>query len=213
MFQSLSGFRVRCNGQAAIVQADDDMFQSLSGFRVRCNPRQKRDITAPSWVSIPIGFSSTLQLHESGQLHRRRSVSIPIGFSSTLQPSRLSLSNFQTFYVSIPIGFSSTLQRRIKRLPYPLDACFNPYRVFEYVATETGDAMAESMTVFQSLSGFRVRCNHDIQVVCRVNPSVSIPIGFSSTLQRGLWKVDVCRRLGFQSLSGFRVRCNPSILC
>ncbi len=36
---------------------------------------------------------------------------------------------------------------------------FNPYRVFEYVATYAFSGSSYVNTLFQSLSGFRVRCN------------------------------------------------------
>ena len=87
--------------------------------------------------------------------------------------------------------------------------CFNPYRVFKFVATEGGQGGSISIGRFQSLSGFQVRCNelpetHDrlifmfqslsgFQVRCNIAGSplsfrkleVSIPIGFSSSLQLG----------------------------
>jgi len=64
------------------------------------------------------------------------------------------------------------------------DLCFNPYRVFKFVATQpwTGVEMVE-LALFQSLSGFQVRCNF-------------ISAGVKRSLKR------------FQSLSGFQVRCN-----
>ena len=118
-----------------------------------------------------------------------------------------------TYIVSIPIGFSSTLQLkeercgcgpalwfqslsgfrvRCNRAGCPLCPaaawCFNPYRVFEYVATLLADIVFNDFGLFQSLSGFRVRCN--------------INLG-----QRILDLTDV-----FQSLSGFRVRCNVDIV-
>ncbi len=85
--------------------------------------------------------------------------------------------------VSIPIGFSSTLQllcdcRRSRSL-----LCFNPYRVFEYVATVLWLCRHHKANTFQSLSGFRVRCNHGLIACASFCSPVSIPIGFSSTLQ------------------------------
>ncbi len=50
--------------------------------------------------------------------------------------------------------------------------------------------------------------------VCAISKSikmVSIPIGFSSSLQRPAFVVHSLGRVKFQSLSGFQVRCNNHI--
>ena len=139
-------------------------------------------------VSIPIGFSSTLQ--RISDLLRMWSISLFQSLSGFRvrcnhapggQPRHPSpgFNPYRVFEyvattgehhraglgisVSIPIGFSSTLQ-----LPPRTDAArastsFNPYRVFEYVAT----------------------IPHMINR--RAHLSVSIPIGFSSTLQLQSW--------------------------
>ncbi len=159
-FQSLSGFQVRCNlTDLASGYNNLFMFQSLSGFQVRCNHIHPYKDTTDDIVSIPIGFSSSLQRPSQDALqHRQERVSIPIGFSSSLQHI-FSISN-----------------------QYHL-ICFNPYRVFKFVATERLCIVQLRVYRFQSLSGFQVRCNrtrteHDCSC-CRV----SIPIGFSSSLQ------------------------------
>ena len=68
LFQSLSGFQVRCNVLENVTgQVVGYQFQSLSGFQVRCNSRPGSwfgGTTNP--VSIPIGFSSSLQLAKAG---------------------------------------------------------------------------------------------------------------------------------------------------
>jgi len=114
------------------------VFQSLSGFQVRCNGGGRDVHDQPIInVSIPIGFSSSLQ-------HRK--------------PFRRGLVSKS---VSIPIGFSSSLQRRATK-DQELDA-----------------------VVFQSLSGFQVRCNRSSQTCPNFHGIlVSIPIGFSSSLQQ-----------------------------
>ena len=62
------------------------MFQSLSGFQVRCNCQMHRSLGRGDLVSIPIGFSSSLQLGGRQEpFERATHVSIPIGFSSSLQ--------------------------------------------------------------------------------------------------------------------------------
>ena len=63
-------------------------------------------------------------------------------------------------------------------------ARFNPYRVFKFVATPGGRRIPQN------------------------NLHVSIPIGFSSSLQLGDVKFGEELPAGFQSLSGFQVRCN-----
>ena len=113
--------------------------------------------------------------------------------------------------VSIPIGFSSSLQHQRNVTTISIGYSFNPYRVFKFVATGGGGLMqtrrarfqslsgfqvrcnALNLTKthlpsswFQSLSGFQVRCNADISIREKLDPMVSIPIGFSSSLQPDL---------------------------
>ena len=111
-------------------------------------------------VSIPIGFSSSLQL-KGWVLSSSRStgfnpyrvfkfvatsgssrpssdlcpVSIPIGFSSSLQPATYSFCPLAYSIVSIPIGFSSSLQPDSAQSLQTENESFNPYRVFKFVAT------------------------------------------------------------------------------
>ena len=103
-----------------------DKFQSLSGFQVRCN--------------FPC----------SNPFSGNRDVSIPIGFSSSLQPLS---------FLIISRSFT----------------CFNPYRVFKFVATPHAPDVTTTAITFQSLSGFQVRCNislylFDISLVICFNP-------------------------------------------
>ena len=114
--------------------------------------------------------------------------------------------------VSIPIGFSSSLQ------PYPLPGVPAVLDLFQSLSgfqvrcnaleNVTGQVVGYQ---FQSLSGFQVRCNSrpGSWFGGTTNP-VSIPIGFSSSLQlakAGGQQIASCK---FQSLSGFQVRCNGS---
>ena len=137
-------------------------------------------------VSIPIGFSSSLQRKsEFSQLVIYRPVSIPIGFSSSLQlirefVSRSRLSRFQSLsgfqvrcnfmdlvadrpksvLVSIPIGFSSSLQRIQNGYQITELDSFNPYRVFKFVATPPfPPGSTDGRRRFQSISGVQVGCN------------------------------------------------------
>ena len=138
-------------------------------------------------VSIPIGFSSSLQPWSAvkGRLsslgfnpyrvfkfvatsvsieHQALAapVSIPIGFSSSLQLGLAWRRSTPTKGVSIPIGFSSSLQHM----------------------EEVADMYVSKQ--FQSLSGFQVRCNFGSGSRNWPREQVSIPIGFSSSLQRPL---------------------------
>ena len=212
-------------------------FQSLSGFQVRCNSLKLAANAATKIVSIPIGFSSSLQQHRIGRRSSTSccfnpyrvfkfvatvrsiirvvwvlSVSIPIGFSSSLQLKSSGML-MPKFSVSIPIGFSSSLQR-------------------------IRDVLGHRQLVqFQSLSGFQVRCNTFVEPyrklrVLGFNPyrvfkfvatgateetllsrtdKVSIPIGFSSSLQPSPSAATNTRHGKFQSLSGFQVRCNATL--
>ena len=133
-------------------------------------------------VSIPIGFSSSLQLGGFDQERiDHHQVSIPIGFSSSLQPT-ISPVSTNVFDVSIPIGFSSSLQQRTKiacsrcypvSIPIGFSSSLQPPRLCLYT----------DVSMFQSLSGFQVRCNFVGGACPAVDFLVSIPIGFSSSLQ------------------------------
>jgi len=66
---------------------------------------------------------------------------------------------------------------------------------------------------FQSLSGFQVRCNPNARWPPRGQiHQVSIPIGFSSSLQPEPGNNNPCKIPPFQSLSGFQVRCNTFVV-
>ena len=162
MFQSLSGFQVRCN--SILSRRSDNspsLFQSLSGFQVRCNSgaRHGGDHGSRSFNPYRVFKFVATRLRLRNQ-RAGPGVSIPIGFSSSLQPKEhclwavrietfQSLSGFQVRcnifghrerfdrrVVSIPIGFSSSLQRRVR------------------------SSIRANIDSFQSLSGFQVRCNH-----------------------------------------------------
>ena len=138
MFQSLSGFQVRCNaldrrgdGRACLYA-----FQSLSGFQVRCN----------------LGDLLILLLAEDG---------------------------FQSLS-----GFQVRCNLRVLRYEICGHVRFNPYRVFKFAATKRiVPSVKYRMALFQSLSGFQVRCNNILASILTLDIQVSIPIGFSSSLQ------------------------------
>ena len=137
-------------------------------------------------VSIPIGFSSSLQ-RKPGAMYAIRITSFnPYRVFKFAATQRTKLLGHYDGQVSIPIGFSSSLQPLGGMSELAAHNSFNPYRVFKFAATATkGELMALAIREFQSLSGFQVRCNFSIDTL-RMSP-LSM----------------------FQSLSGFQVRCNP----
>ena len=61
MFQSLSGFLMRCDTDCPICDATCTAgFQSLSGFLMRCDHAGRHAAERVGPVSIPIGFSDAL---------------------------------------------------------------------------------------------------------------------------------------------------------
>ena len=158
------------------------MFQSLSGFQVRCNLSNVHDI--------------------EGLLLR-----------------------FNPYRVFRFVATQSNALNDIEIIR------FNPYRVFRFVATESPVLQARVGSGFQSLSGFQVRCNplavSQMWQRAGFNPyrvfrfvatlplarnvtfsKVSIPIGFSGSLQPRKLNLIRQKMHWFQSLSGFQVRCN-----
>ena len=185
-------------------------------------------------------------------------VSIPIGFSSSLQPLTTKVASIRYPWFQSLSGFQVRCNQISAYWVGFNRFCFNPYRVFKFVATSSCnrgsirpnrfqslsgfqvrcnrtsvEGAIRRIYVFQSLSGFQVRCNFNIVVCIIANVfKVSIPIGFSSSLQRrwtpgaksryqvsipigfssSLQRSGIRRALGtfhqFQSLSGFQVRCN-----
>jgi len=207
-FQSLSGFQVRCNATAGEDYWVGTWFQSLSGFQVRCNSGCEPFLGKATAVSIPIGFSSSLQQKDRFQIDVENTVSIPIGFSSSLQREGWALQG-GPWFVSIPIGFSSSLQRlspgmggakncsfqslsgfQVRcnsrsrdRSPWRMKS-FNPYRVFKFVATlPTGNERNDAGRGFNPYRVFKFVATEGIRMTPQIHDR-------------------------FQSLSGFQVRCN-----
>ena len=60
MFQSLSGFLMRCDGDTFSGSGHPALFQSLSGFLMRCDDGSWKCLETMDEVSIPIGFSDAL---------------------------------------------------------------------------------------------------------------------------------------------------------
>jgi len=141
----------------------------------------------------------------------RIGVSIPIGFSSSLQHVPYDGSIAYTTQFQSLSGFQVRCNFKWRRLALARRYGFNPYRVFKFVATERLGIVQLQVYRFQSLSGFQVRCNpwsgqHWKPPEMCFNPyrvfkfvatlrlpgsqglpgTVSIPIGFSSSLQRSI---------------------------
>ena len=91
--------------------------------------------------------------------------------------------------------------------------CFNPYRVFKFVATLIALQSDElSSSGFNPYRVFKFVATTSYFSHWQLQLSVSIPIGFSSSLQHHIRDlIDLEARL-FQSLSGFQVRCNGSAM-
>ena len=137
-------------------------------------------------VSIPIGFSSSLQRWGNAISTSKKFSSFnPYRVFKFAATPRIPMPWPIPDEVSIPIGFSSSLQHWW--------GLVNPY---------TNDLL------FQSLSGFQVRCNVYVNAQTQEDAIVSIPIGFSSSLQPHIRPASTMPNGLFQSLSGFQVRCN-----
>ena len=166
--------------------ANHNVFQSLSGFQVRCN--------------ILAGLNSV-----GGS-----KVSIPIGFSSSLQRIDMACSSLHLIDVSIPIGFSSSLQQLPEFVLPDLAVVFQSLSGFQVRCNvELGLSPDAFLSLFQSLSGFQVRCN---LIFSRFH-SASQPMfqslsGFQVRCNRLDYRADKFGTQKFQSLSGFQVRCN-----
>ena len=134
-------------------------FQSLSGFQVRCNHAISTQVLAEKMVSIPIGFSSSLQPWRDCFMNSIVEAFQSLSGFQVRCNAAMNLHSYSWATVSIPIGFSSSLQPVAGFSFDRVKWSFNPYRVFKFVAT---------------LVSFERRI-----------PQlwVSIPIGFSSSLQ------------------------------
>ena len=162
-------------------------FQSLSGFHARCNIFIIMHVRLHRHVSIPVGFSRSLQHLNADLLDGINGVSIPVGFSRSLQQKVLANRAKAIAEVSIPVGFSRSLQLPTTSPGGNIFQSFNPCRVFTLAATSAiALKAATAADQFQSLSGFHARCNalhaqHDVTL-----SAVSIPVGFSRSLQQFL---------------------------
>ena len=162
-------------------------------------------IALDSSVSIPIGFSSSLQqpcLLAADQA--LATVSIPIGFSSSLQPADWYSSYDPEERFQSLSGFQVRCNSMSRSVYWHIISSFNPYRVFKFVATLDSRMYPADSRVFQSLSGFQVRCNARAHEGRARKAQVSIPIGFSSSLQLFLRWLTISQRKSFNPYRVFK---------
>ena len=161
MFQSLSGFLVRCNSRLFVCPFHiENRFQSLSGFLVRCN-FQAQACSSRNFLSFQSLSGFLVRCNSLPPVPQARTLFgfnpyRVFWFAATTQPPHKTLLDVR---VSIPIGFSGSLQRLVR---WP---------------------EASEWKGFQSLSGFLVRCNNMERITVSIYKVVSIPIGFSGSLQ------------------------------
>jgi len=87
--------------------------------------------------------------------------------------------------VSIPNGFSSSLQLMHDGSLRDGMEMFQSLMGFQARCNKNARViMGHVRQTFQSLMGFQARCNISIYALCYVHLFVSIPNGFSSSLQR-----------------------------
>ena len=156
------GYYLRCSQPGRWLQHSEPVsvrFQSLSGFQVRCNPEiAKRARYNEYGFQSLSGFQVRCNdINDDGSTK----------FSTSFNPYRVF--KFVATRSLIP------LLRQI--------TSFNPYRVFKFVATSWRFRTDATRQRFQSLSGFQVRCNNGLPIDVVLHGAVSIPIGFSSSLQ------------------------------
>ena len=166
-------------------------FQSLSGFQARCNlkfrsPGNVRSKGFNPYRVFKLAATKTglYTLHQGEKVFQslsgfqarcNRILPLIVCISTLFQ----SLSGFQA-----RCNISSPASGKVYVLR------FNPYRVFKLAATEIATLAWTLMLLFQSLSGFQARCNIlDLEIVAS-DVLVSIPIGFSSSLQRSASQLD-----------------------
>src|SRR5271157_3848191 len=113
MFQSLSGFQVRCNHLLALFGFSH--FTSFNPYRV-------------------FKFAATRLVW--GDEMRREYRFNPYRVFKFAATSLVCLLALYFLYVSIPIGFSSSLQPCTTSWKVNQSRSFNPYRVFKFAATQ-----------------------------------------------------------------------------
>ena len=163
LFQSLSGFLARCNANPSILCRSRGSFQSLSGFLARCNDgsTQRRNDSQDSFNPCRVFLLVATILGAWGWPE---------------WPS-----------VSIPVGFSCSLQHMPGHIPIWLSwRSFNPCRVFLLVATPQSQRRAKILIGFNPCRVFLLVATSSLSGQGSLGEDVSIPVGFSCSLQLSL---------------------------
>ena len=148
-------------------------------------------------------------MHQTLQL-----VSIPIGFSSSLQLILciVAMTSIWARFQSLS-GFQVRCNRWCRCDIQTSNQGFNPYRVFKFAATQGFLGFGrETVKKFQSLSGFQVRCNLNNSKSTIQHHIVSIPIGFSSSLQHDEHGCPITPPMSFNPYRVFKFAATKSLL-
>ena len=160
-FQSLSGFQVRCNARTTPKTIRINEFQSLSGFQVRCNS---------------LGIFEH-QRHGPGFNPYRV-------FKFVATPAQMVVGKDKFTKFQSLSGFQVRCNLPMRFSPLAATSWFQSLSGFQVRCNDPKLVISGgSLAGFQSLSGFQVRCNNVVTSGLPGNPEVSIPIGFSSSLQ------------------------------
>ncbi len=186
MFQSLSGFQVRCNAPTANMGGTNaDPFQSLSGFQVRCNIFACRVSNLAGGFQSLSGFQVRCNAIESAFVAFWQAVSIPVGFSSPLQPFVFPKQSLPMTWFQSLSGFQVRCNSGLSRKEKLELIRFNPCRVFKSAATQNHRRRWNLVfRCFNPCRVFKSAATAGATVLCAVDLVVSIPVGFSSPLQQ-----------------------------
>ena len=233
-FNPVLGFLSAATLIAILMTEDADVFQSRSGFSLRCDHPRSSGLTRPTAVSIPFWVFSPLRPNSATRSKNRASCFNPVlGFLSAATralPQRiLGRSCFNPV-----LGFLSAATKPLvsrespNRVSIPFWV-FSPLRQFK----EVGDG--GTLEMFQSRSGFSLRCDRQRRLSTVVAGRVSIPfwvfsplrpvrvaegssfgvcfnpvLGFLSAATVKETNISPWNNL-FQSRSGFSLRCDAEL--
>ena len=185
-------------------------FQSRSGFSLRCDSVLRELAQAGlDIVSIPFWVFSPLRRPWRWSHDAVHHVSIPFWVFSPLRPDRR-LGQRQLDAVSIPFWVFSPLRHTVLNVADANFCGFNPVLGFLSAATFTSSRSVECLIMFQSRSGFSLRCDRERRTGLARWRRVSIPFWVFSPLRPPVWFVAESPSCAFQSRSGFSLRCDAT---
>ena len=161
-------------------------------------------------VSIPVGFSRSLQ-----QPYQSNSVGHTLCFNpcrvftlaATLASSSIKSVTAESFNPCRVFTLAAT--SRSTMIKRNASKGFNPCRVFTLAATPLGNRKIHTHTnSFNPCRVFTLAATFGFVQKTSGLVQVSIPVGFSRSLQRNGGPRSGYETPGFQSLSGFHARCN-----